>query len=372
GWSSSSPGRAAARRLRASMKCASSRPRTSRFTHDSNADRAPSAPGGIGQRDFPRRRCSAPWRSRKMRRDFNDGGEDDRRTAQGASDLGSIGAEGRTLRRAAGHAGSRFPAPRPGPRATGGGAAGRSEGGNMNARSLPLSAQELCQSIRACTPFDASRLDRVLGVDQTRGLAEVQSGATWRSLAARLRPGDAQAGAVRTTHPTIGESLACNAAGPDGRPTVSHVESFTMVTPDGQLRRVNRISNPSLFSLVVGGQGLFGALYSVTLRLESLARALSEAQAPASLLQTPARTARKLVLLVPPEGLEALIAGCREQCGEWRIGLESLAVRRLRADQETFLRWAGREYCEVSLGLSEPANLGCEVRVTQLKRGLLD
>src|SRR6185503_3917948 len=60
GWSSSSPGRAAARRLRASMKCASSRPRTSRFTHDSNADRAASAPGGIGQRDFPRRRCSAP------------------------------------------------------------------------------------------------------------------------------------------------------------------------------------------------------------------------------------------------------------------------------------------------------------------------
>lgn len=242
----------------------------------------------------------------------------------------------------------------------------------MNARSLPLSAQELCQSIRACAPFDASRLDRVLGVDQTRGLAEVQSGATWRSLAARLRPGDSQAGAVRTTHPTIGESLACNAAGPDGRPTVSHVESFTMVTPDGQLRRVDRINNPGLFSLVVGGQGLFGALYSVTLRLESLARALSEAQAPESLLQTPARTARKLVLLVPPEQLEALLAGCREQCAEWRIGLESLALRRLRADEETFLRWAGREYCEVSLGLSEPANLGCEVRVTQLKRGLID
>jgi hypothetical protein len=74
--------------------------------------------------------------------------------------------------------------------------------------SRPLSAQELCQSVRACAPFDASRLDRVLAVDETRGLVEVQSGATWKSLAARLRPGDNRAREVRTTHPTIGESLA--------------------------------------------------------------------------------------------------------------------------------------------------------------------
>src|SRR6185436_6793161 len=105
---------------------------------------------------------------------------------------------------------------------------------------------------------------------------EVQSGATWKSLAARLRPGERRAQEVRTAHPTIGESLACNAAGPDGRPTVSHVQSFTMVTPDGQLRRVDRMNNPGLFALVVGGQGLFGAIYSVTLRLESLARALAD------------------------------------------------------------------------------------------------
>ena len=139
----------------------------------------------------------------------------------------------------------------------------------MAAKSLPLSAQELCQSVRSAGRFDASRLDRILGIDEARGLVEVQSGTPWKCLAERLRPGDARARDVQTTYKTIGESLACNAAGPDGRPTVGHVESFTMVTPDGLLRRVDRVSNPGLFSLVVGGQGLFGAIYSVTLRLEN-------------------------------------------------------------------------------------------------------
>jgi FAD/FMN-containing dehydrogenase len=241
----------------------------------------------------------------------------------------------------------------------------------MTAR--PLSAQELCESIRASLPFDPARLDRVLGVDASRGLVEAQSGTSWKSLAAHLRPGDPRTREARTAGATIGESLACNAAGPDGRPTVGHVESFTMVTPDGQLRRIDRINNPSLFALVIGGQGLFGALYSVTLRLESLARAVSEAQTPSARVEpVPSQAARKLVLLVPPSALEALIAECRQRCAEWRIGLASLAVRRIRADRETFLRWAGRDYEEVSVGLGTGANLGAEVRHTQLRRSLID
>jgi FAD/FMN-containing dehydrogenase len=242
----------------------------------------------------------------------------------------------------------------------------------MTARSLPLSAQELCESIRAALPFDPARLDRVLGVDASRGLVEVQSGTRWKSLAAYLRPGDTRARDACTPHATVAKSLASNAAGPDGRPTVGHVESFTMVTPDGQLRRIDRINNPSLFSLVVGGQGLFGALYSVTLRIESLARSVADARIPETLIENPSSGSRKLVLLVPPTGLEALIAGCRERCADWRVGLGGLAVRRIREDRETFLRWAGREYEEVSIGLGTPANLGAEVRNAQLRRSLID
>jgi FAD/FMN-containing dehydrogenase len=247
----------------------------------------------------------------------------------------------------------------------------------MTAKSLPLSAQELCQSVRTAGRFDASRLDRILGIDEARGLVEVQSGTPWKALAERLRPGDPRARSVETAYRTIGESLACNAAGPDGRSTVSHVESFTMVTPDGLLRRVDRASNPGLFSLVVGGQGLFGAIYSVTLRIDSLSRALSEAQTPAALVgpligRAKKPAARKLVLLVPPARLAALFEGCRERCAEWRIDLESLTMRRIRTDKETFLRSAGAEYAEVSIGLAAGGNLGTEVQLTQLRHSLID
>ena len=75
---------------------------------------------------------------------------------------------------------------------------------------------------------------------------------------------------------------------------------------------------------------------------------------------------------MPPARLEALVAACRDCCAEWRFDLESLAVRRVRADDETFLRLAEQEYCEVGLGLAEGANLGAQVRLTQLKRSLID
>jgi FAD/FMN-containing dehydrogenase len=243
----------------------------------------------------------------------------------------------------------------------------------MAAESLPLSALEICESVRLSRPVETARLDRVLRLDTSRALVEVQGYTSWKTLAARLRPGDAQVRGVRTTQASIAESVAWNAAGPDGRPTVVHVESMTMITPDGQLRRINRISNPALFALVVGGQGLFGVLYSVTLRLESLARAVSEAlpiKTPASADATAPR--RKLVLLVPPDKLDALVAETRVRCAEWRIAVESVEVRRIRPEDETFLRWAPREYAEVGFGLPEAATLGSSVRAMQLRRELID
>lgn len=243
----------------------------------------------------------------------------------------------------------------------------------MAAPTLPLSAHELSQSVRQSRPFDFSRLDRVLRIDTSRALVEIQAGATWKSVAARLRPDDAQAQEVRTTRPTVGESIDWNAAGPDGRPAVAHVESLTLVAPDGQLRRVSRITNPELFALAVGGQGLFGVLYSVTLRLESLARALNEAQTPQVSHEASAgRPARMLQLLVPPQKLEAFLASARERCAEWRIPIECTQLRRTRQEAETFLRWAQRDYAEVGIGIREQSTIGRAVRVTQLRRALID
>jgi hypothetical protein len=239
---------------------------------------------------------------------------------------------------------------------------------------VPLSARELCDAVRHARPIDTKRLDRVLRVDEGRGVVEVQAHAAWRSLAARLRPGDARAAGVRTTMPTVGGSIARNAAGPDGRPSVAHVESLALVTPEGELRRVSRHDHPELFALAVGGQGLFGVLFSVTLRIESLARALDEAAPVEALAQpAPGAGARALQLLLPPDGLGRFIAEARTRCGDWRVPVEGIEVRRLLQDDETFLRWADRRYAEVALQLAQPADtLGGAVRATQLRRELID
>ena len=244
----------------------------------------------------------------------------------------------------------------------------------MTTASFPLSAHELSECVRRSRPFEASRLDRVLHVDVDRALVEVQAGATWKGLGARLRPEDPRAREVRTTRSTIGESIDWNAAGPDGRTAVSHVESLTLVTPDGQLRRVGRMTNPALFGLVVGGQGLFGAIYSVTLRLESLARALNETENPEvtpGAAPSGART-RMLHLLVPPANVEAFLADARGRCTEWRVPVESLQLRRTRKEADTFLRWAQHDYAEVGVGIAERPTIGGAVRTTQLRRELID
>jgi hypothetical protein len=237
---------------------------------------------------------------------------------------------------------------------------------------MPLSALELCEAVRSGRPVDTSRLNRILGIDAQRGLLEVQGATPWQSIAAELRPGDHRAN-VRTTMPTVGESIARNAAGPDGTPAVTHVASLTLVMPDGELRRVSRHREPELFALTVGGQGLFGTMYSVTLAIASLARAVEkQGEAQIIRLQTAVRTQQTLDLLVPPECVDAFINESDERCTDWRVPLQSVSVRKTLGEEETYLRWARRDYSELRLSLMQPHGLGGAVRTAQLRRELID
>lgn len=67
---------------------------------------------------------------------------------------------------------------------------------------------------------------------------------------------------------SVGGSLSVNCHGwqPARPPIVSTIEAFTIVTPDGALRRCSRSQNPELFSAVAGGLGLFGVVLDVELR----------------------------------------------------------------------------------------------------------
>ena len=235
----------------------------------------------------------------------------------------------------------------------------------------PMSALELCDAIRSGKPFDALRLNRILGLDAMHGLLEVQATTPWHAIAGELRPGDERAN-VRTTMPTVGESIARNAAGPDGTPAVNHVSSLTVVTPDGELRRVSRERNRDLFALVVGGYGLFGTVYSITLRIATLARAVERATRPQEMTLQKCRANRALELLIPPESLDGFVTDTDTRCSDWRIPLQSVTIRQTAREDDSYLRWARRDFAEVKLALAEPAGLGARVRGAQLRHELID
>jgi len=236
----------------------------------------------------------------------------------------------------------------------------------------PMSALELCDAIRSGKTVDTSRLNRILRLDPMHALLEVQASTPWHVIAAELRPGDERAN-VRTTMPTVGESVCRNAAGPDGTPAVSHVASLALVTPEGELRRVSRQRDAELFALTVGGYGLFGTIYSVTLRIGTLARAVERSMRPDEMTLRPQSRARhSLELLIPPGAVEDFMKDTDTRCNDWRIPLHSVSTRRTVQEDDTYLRWARRDFAEVKLNFAEPAGLSASVRGTQLRHELID
>ena len=124
---------------------------------------------------------------------------------------------------------------------------------------------------------DTRAFSRVLSFDRERGLLEAEAGIEWPELVERYlaeQEGSRTQWGIRQKQTgadrfTLGGSLSANAHGRGLTfpPLVSDVESVTVLDADGELRRVDRSSGGDLFSLVAGGYGLFGVLYSVELRL---------------------------------------------------------------------------------------------------------
>jgi FAD/FMN-containing dehydrogenase len=239
------------------------------------------------------------------------------------------------------------------------------------------SAEELKRALREARErpliLDASALDRVLRLDAEREYIEVQPAMSWQALtdylSARGVALDAFAAPSRMPA-SIGDAVSVNAPGPDGAPIVSHVEAVTLATPDGDLRRTDRTCHSELFRLAVGGQGVFGVLYSVTLRLDSLRHAAARAEGTAA-IELPAAgegLACESETLVPPEALEAFLADARVLAAEERVDLQHLAVRRLRAERETFLRWAVHDWAGVTLRYRVRRTLGASVRAAEIRK----
>ncbi|MCY4578857.1 MAG: FAD-binding oxidoreductase [Chloroflexi bacterium] len=146
--------------------------------------------------------------------------------------------------------------------------------------------------------LDAGGLNRILELNGERGLVRVEAGILWDDLIRGLREMQQgndrrwsvvqkQTGADRLS---IGGALAANGHGRGltYKPIVQDVESFEMVDASGNLLECSRTENSELFSLAIGGYGLFGVICTVTLRL------------------MPAHRVRRVVEITSIEQLESL------------------------------------------------------------------
>lgn len=125
--------------------------------------------------------------------------------------------------------------------------------------------------------LDMTSMDRVLAFDRDEGLVDVEAGICWPELFAWLARAQGggwpqwgirqkQTGADRLS---VGGALSANAHGRGLtlKPFIDDVESFTLLGADGRVRTCSRDRNRELFSLAIGGYGLFGIITTAKLRL---------------------------------------------------------------------------------------------------------
>ena len=129
--------------------------------------------------------------------------------------------------------------------------------------------------------IDTTAMSRPLALDADRGLLEIEAGAMWPAVIEAthaLQPGAPRWG-IRQKQTgaddlTLGGTVSANGHGRGLTmgPVIDDVEALTIVTADGELVRCSRDEHAQLFSLVVGGYGLFGVIATVTLRLGERAK----------------------------------------------------------------------------------------------------
>lgn len=125
--------------------------------------------------------------------------------------------------------------------------------------------------------IDITALNRVLAVDATRGLLHIEAGADWPAMIAASHAMVSHTGVcfgIRQKQTgvdavTLAGSISANAHGRGllMQPMGDDIEDITLVDARGEVLLCSRKQNSELFSLAIGGYGLFGIIYSATLRL---------------------------------------------------------------------------------------------------------
>lgn len=107
-------------------------------------------------------------------------------------------------------------------------------------------------------------------LDEDKNLLHVQAGAKWADVIPYLDQHGRSVAVMQSDNSfTVGGSLSVNCHGWQyGRPPIaSTVESFHLMKSDGSVIACSRTQNRELFSLALGGYGLFGVILDADLRV---------------------------------------------------------------------------------------------------------
>ena len=106
-----------------------------------------------------------------------------------------------------------------------------------------------------------------IALDEQRRVVTVQSGASWHDIQNAIHPRFAVKAMQSTDIFSVGGSISVNAHGMDHRAgSVGRtVRRMRVMLPDSTIQTVSRTENARLFSLVVGGYGLFGVILDAEL-----------------------------------------------------------------------------------------------------------
>ncbi|MBT6178011.1 MAG: FAD-binding oxidoreductase [Deltaproteobacteria bacterium] len=107
-------------------------------------------------------------------------------------------------------------------------------------------------------------------LDEESNILKVQAGAIWKDVIAYLHPLNRAVSVMQTNHDfSVGGTLSVNAHGwqHDKGPVGSTVVKFDLMLADGTIHRCSPSENSELFSLALGGYGLFGVILDVWLNV---------------------------------------------------------------------------------------------------------
>ncbi len=222
--------------------------------------------------------------------------------------------------------------------------------------------------------------NRIRAIDPAAMTVTVESGATWDELQRAIAPEGLAIKVMQSSNIfTVGGTLSANAHGRDIDVTqvVEVVERFGLLLADGSVVEVSPDENAELFSLVIGGYGLYGVILDVTLRVtrdelyEQRAVSMDYTEFPAYFAQQIKRDPEVVLMLARPSidpdpGVflrELVVVTWRRagdgQSGSFELTEEDNVLRdkfffglSRRFDWAKPLRWTLQK--EIELGVGQP------------------